>query len=84
MKVWEAEAKTKPKDQPDPQFLFKKKIFLKEDDKEIADIVARNLVYIQVYIFSMLSFCPIPSFASLLASFLIFILFLKFAGSPEC
>jgi hypothetical protein len=48
MKVWEAEAKTKPKDQPDPLFLFKKKIFLKEDDKEIADTVARNLVYIQV------------------------------------
>jgi len=47
MKVWENEAKTKPKDHPDAQFLFKKKIFLKEDEKEMADLVARNLVYIQ-------------------------------------
>jgi hypothetical protein len=47
MKSWEAESKTKPKEQPEPQFLFKKKIFLKEDDKELADLVARNLVYIQ-------------------------------------
>ena len=47
-KVWENEAKTKPKEAPDPMFLFKKKVFLKDDDKEMADLVARNLVYIQV------------------------------------
>lgn len=47
-KVWENEAKTKPKEAPDPIFLFKKKVFLKDDDKEMADLVARNLVYIQV------------------------------------
>jgi len=47
-KVWEAEMKTKPKDQlEEPKFLFRKKIFLKEDEKELADLVARNLVYIQ-------------------------------------
>jgi len=46
-KVWENEAKTKPKEAPDPMFLFKKKVFLKDDDKEMADLVARNLVYIQ-------------------------------------
>jgi FERM central domain/PTB domain (IRS-1 type)/RA like domain len=30
-----------------PKFLFKKKIFLKDDDKEMSDPVAKNLVYMQ-------------------------------------
>jgi hypothetical protein len=29
-------------------FIFKKKIFLRDDEKEMSDPVAKNLVYIQV------------------------------------
>ncbi len=29
-------------------FIYKKKIFLRDDEKEMADAVAKNLVYIQV------------------------------------
>ncbi len=29
-------------------FIFKKKIFLREDDKELQDPIAKHLVYIQV------------------------------------
>ena len=30
-------------------FIFKKKIFLRDDEKEMQDPVAKNLVYIQVF-----------------------------------
>ena len=38
-------------------FLFKKKIFLKDDDREMEDTVAKDLIYKQVYfIFPFYSF----------------------------
>jgi len=54
-KAWEIDEKSdkKAKKQDDTQrvpenrFVWKKKLFLKEDEKELADPVARNLVYIQ-------------------------------------
>lgn len=33
-----------------PAFIFKKKIFLRDDSKEMEDTVAKHLVYIQVKI----------------------------------
>ena len=35
---------------PEPIFLFKKEIFLKEDDREMEDIVSKDLIYRQVLI----------------------------------
>lgn len=43
MKEWEADKKAKAP----PCFLFKKKIFLKDDEREMQDPVAKDLVYIQ-------------------------------------
>lgn len=37
----------KKKDVPEPRFLFKKKIFLRDDDREMKDAVARDLLYLQ-------------------------------------
>jgi len=37
----------KKKDSADPKLLFKKKIFLRDDDREMKDSVARHLLYIQ-------------------------------------
>jgi len=37
----------KKKDGVDPKLLFKKKIFLRDDDKEMKDSVAKHLLYIQ-------------------------------------
>jgi len=37
----------KKKDGVDPKLLFKKKIFLRDDDREMKDSVARHLLYIQ-------------------------------------
>jgi len=45
MKEWEAADKTKTKTAP--CFLFKKKVFLKDDEREMQDPVAKDLVYIQ-------------------------------------
>ena len=45
MTVWEKAGKKKGGEEP--IFLFKKKIFLKDDDKEMDDPVARDLVYQQ-------------------------------------
>jgi len=47
MKTWVEAEKLKKEGGSDPTFLFKKKIFLKEDEKELQDTVAKNLVYIQ-------------------------------------
>jgi len=47
MKTWVEAEKLKKEGGSDPTFLFKKKIFLKEDEKELLDPVAKNLVYIQ-------------------------------------
>jgi len=47
MKVWESD-KLKKDGAPEPTFVFKKKkIFLKDDEKELSDPTAKNLVYIQ-------------------------------------
>jgi hypothetical protein len=43
MKEWESDKKSKVP----PCFLFKKKIFLKDDEREMQDPVAKDLVYIQ-------------------------------------
>ncbi len=43
LKEWEADKKAKVA----PCFLFKKKIFLKDDEREMQDPVAKDLVYIQ-------------------------------------
>ena len=43
MKEWELDKKSKNP----PCFLFKKKIFLKDDEREMQDPVAKDLVYIQ-------------------------------------
>lgn len=45
MNEWD-KAESKRKDVT-PKFVFKKKIFLKDDDKEMSDEVAKNLVYLQ-------------------------------------
>mmetsp|Transcript_1751 Transcript_1751/g.4777 ORF Transcript_1751/g.4777 Transcript_1751/m.4777 type:complete len:335 (+) Transcript_1751:237-1241(+) len=45
LKSWDGEAKKKGGEEP--IFLFKKKIFLKDDDKEMDDPTARDLVYQQ-------------------------------------
>jgi len=37
----------KKKDVPEPKFLFKKKIFLRDDDREMKDPVAKDLLYLQ-------------------------------------
>eukprot|EP01090_Pellita_catalonica_P004048 TRINITY_DN1386_c0_g1_i1.p1 TRINITY_DN1386_c0_g1~~TRINITY_DN1386_c0_g1_i1.p1 ORF type:complete len:318 (+),score=44.57 TRINITY_DN1386_c0_g1_i1:175-1128(+) len=42
MKAW-----TSSKDAGGPKFLFKKKIFIRDDDKELNDPVAKNLLYMQ-------------------------------------
>mmetsp|Transcript_35113 Transcript_35113/g.88342 ORF Transcript_35113/g.88342 Transcript_35113/m.88342 type:complete len:339 (+) Transcript_35113:283-1299(+) len=51
MKSWEnitgGKSSKKGSDAKEPQFIFKKKIFLKDDDKEMDDPNAKNLVYIQ-------------------------------------
>lgn len=43
MKAWTGD----PKDESSPRFLFKKKTFIRDDDRELSDLVARHLVYIQ-------------------------------------
>lgn len=43
MKEWELDKKSKVP----PSFLFKKKIFLRDDEREMQDPVAKDLVYIQ-------------------------------------
>ncbi len=43
MKEWEQDKKAKVQ----PSFLFKKKVFLKDDEREMQDPVAKDLVYIQ-------------------------------------
>lgn len=45
MNEWD-KAESKKRDST-PRFVFKKKIFLKDDDKEMGDDVAKHLVYIQ-------------------------------------
>ena len=45
---WAKEKNDKKKDQTEPIFLFKKKIFLKDDDREMGDPVAKDLIYKQV------------------------------------
>ncbi|MDP2438756.1 MAG: hypothetical protein Q8P67_23680 [archaeon] len=45
MNEWD-KAESKKKDVT-PKFVFKKKIFLKDDDKEMADVNAKDLVYLQ-------------------------------------
>lgn len=39
-------------------FIFKKKLFLREDDKELADPVAKHLVYIEVRVIRRQLSCP--------------------------
>jgi hypothetical protein len=43
MKAWNAD----PKDENAPRFVFKKKTFIRDDDRELNDLVARHLIYIQ-------------------------------------
>jgi len=43
MKTWTGD----PKDEGSPRFLFKKKTFIRDDDRELSDLVARHYVYIQ-------------------------------------
>jgi len=44
---WEKEKSDRKKSDPDPIFLFKKKIFLKDDDREMEDSKAKDLIYKQ-------------------------------------
>jgi len=43
---WEKEKNEKKKTE-EPMFLFKKKIFLKDDDREMEDLVSKDLIYKQ-------------------------------------
>ncbi len=43
MKSWTGD----PKDENSPKFIFKKKTFIRDDDRELEDPVARHLLYIQ-------------------------------------
>lgn len=44
---WEKEKSEKRKSDAEPVLLFKKKIFLKDDDREMDDVVAKDLIYKQ-------------------------------------
>mmetsp|Transcript_37267 Transcript_37267/g.64037 ORF Transcript_37267/g.64037 Transcript_37267/m.64037 type:complete len:329 (-) Transcript_37267:183-1169(-) len=44
---WEKEKAERKKSDTEPMFLFKKKIFLKDDDREMEDTVAKDLIYKQ-------------------------------------
>ncbi len=47
MTLWNVESK-KASDDNSCAFIFKKKIFLRDDERELQDLVAKHLVYIQV------------------------------------
>jgi hypothetical protein len=38
-----------------PAFVFKKKIFLRDDEREMSDLIAKHHVYIQVSLFDMVA-----------------------------
>jgi len=44
---WEKEKAERKKSDTEPMFLFKKKIFLKDDDREMEDTIAKDLIYKQ-------------------------------------
>jgi len=44
---WEKEKAERKKSDSEPLFVFKKKIFLKEDDREMEDPIAKDLIYKQ-------------------------------------
>lgn len=44
---WGLNDKEKKKDGSEPKILFKKKIFLRDDDNEMKDTVAKHYIYIQ-------------------------------------
>lgn len=44
---WDKEKNEKRKSDQEPVLLFKKKIFLKDDDREMQDPVAKDLIYLQ-------------------------------------
>src|SRR3990167_8292150 len=47
--LWDKEKAEKKKNEEfAPKFLFKKKIFLKDDDREMEDPIAKDLIYKQV------------------------------------
>ena len=48
MDQWEKLDTKKKGDKEECKFIFKKKIFLKDDDREMEDSVAKDLVYKQV------------------------------------
>ncbi len=52
MTLWNVDSKksTKETTAPDSAFVFKKKIFLRDDERELQDLVAKHSVYIQVII----------------------------------
>ena len=48
--AWEKDKTDKKRSDsdPSPKFLFKKKIFMKDDEKEMEDPIAKDLIYKQV------------------------------------
>lgn len=69
MTLWSVEPAKKKTEKVDnnnaadngPSFVFKKKIFLREDDREMGDSVAKHLVYIQALSAVIKSEYPVPS-----------------------
>jgi len=51
---WEKEKAERKKSDVEPLFLFKKKIFLKDDDREMEDPIAKDLIYKQA-LYSVIS-----------------------------
>jgi hypothetical protein len=47
---WDREKSDKKKGDSEPIFLFKKKIFLKDDNREMEDPISKDLIYKQVKI----------------------------------